>query len=47
MKDTRKIVYLPPGIYGVTMLELMYPSSEFRIIVRDLPKKKKKRKTRR
>jgi hypothetical protein len=35
----RKIVYLPPGIYPVTITEMMFPSRKFRIIITDDEKK--------
>lgn len=42
-KDTRKIAYLPPGIYGVMMLGLLYPPGDYRVIIRRPPKTKRKK----
>lgn len=41
MADKRRTVYLPPGIYGMNMLFLMYPPDKFKVIIRK-PRKKRR-----
>jgi hypothetical protein len=43
MKPRRKTVYLPPGIYGAGMMEVLFPSSEYRVIIKENLTKKQKR----
>ena len=35
----RETVYIPPGIYGVGIMEIMFPPDKFRVIVTDDKKK--------
>ena len=37
----RKTIYMPPGIYPVTILEMMYPSRKYRIVITPDGKKPK------
>ena len=38
-KTKRQTVYIPPGIYGVGMMEILFPPDKFRVVVTDDKKK--------